>query len=654
MDRRIEWSTPFSRFPFLSPSAIRTLAVRITDVCHPSGKKNERYLLFQSNRNLVRSRVARRIAIIFLFNVFLAEQQMATGSEKDETLNKPADIEGDGLSIGRPAEGELEGNSYNPLGNPGIRHWQASQISRPGLDERGNIFFAAIEMTRMPMAVTDPNKPDNPIVFVNRAFLDLTEYSEEQVLGRNCRLLQGEQTDPNTVAEIRKAVHEQRAVAVDILNYKAGGKTFWNALFVGPVFDKEGKLLYWFSSQMDITRRRISEQSFLQAQKMEAIGQLTAGLAHDFNNLLQVINGNLEVASYQDDKEAIRDAIGRAYSAGQRAGKLTQQLLTFARKQRLEPRRLNLNTLVVEFSEMLVRTLGNKVDLHLDLKPGLPACTIDATHMEMALLNVLINARDAMPNGGKVVVGTSVLNDRERIEAHNLPPGLYIVLCVIDHGEGMSDEVARRATEPFFTTKGPGTGLGLAMVHGFVRQSHGRLEIDSMPGQGTTIRMIFPAADSPMMSSDMAPPIENRSNWSTDAILGKRTILVVDDSHDVRELAASHLRKAGYRILMAQSGEEALEVLERYGEIDLLFTDIIMPGGMNGLQLAERIRQVHPNVPVLLTTGYMEDLPRPARSTVAFRTLAKPYKLTELMELVKATLAENAVNKSVEDFRHEG
>ncbi|MDR5857708.1 histidine kinase famiy protein [Caballeronia sp. LZ062] len=579
---------------------------------------------------------------------------MAQGSDKDEVLNKRSDDQGDGQSIGRPADGELEGSAYSPLGNPGVRHWQASQISRPGLDDRGNIFFAAVEMTRMPMVVTDPNQPDDPVVFVNRAFLDLTEYTEEQVLGRNCRFLQGPETDARTVTEIRNALREQRAVAVDVLNYKASGKAFWNALFIGPVFNEEGKLLYWFSSQMDITRRRISEQSFLQAQKMEAIGQLTAGLAHDFNNLLQIITGNLELAAASlDDRQGTREAIGRAMSAGEKAGKLTQQLLTFARKQRLEPRQLNLNTLVVEFSEMLVRTLGDKIDLHLDLKPGLPACTIDATHMEMALLNVLINARDAMPKGGRVTVATSVINDSERIEAHNLQPGTYVVICVIDHGEGMTPDVVRRATEPFFTTKGPGTGLGLAMVHGFVQQSHGRLEIDSTPGHGTTIRMIFPVVSQPEKDNPSQNG-EKSLNWSTDAILGKHTVLVVDDNRDVRELAFGHLQKLGYRVLSAQSGEEALRVIERYGDVDLLFTDIIMPGGMNGLQLVERVRERKPDIAVLLATGYMDQLPAANVSAGSITTLTKPYRVSDLAEQVRASLEKKVPPQAVEDFRHEG
>ena len=584
---------------------------------------------------------------------------MTTGSSKEERENLPHEQEGGGQSQGVPALGKLEGNSYHPIGEVAVRHWQSSQISRPGLEDRGNVFFAAIEMTRMPMVLTDPNQPDNPIVFVNGAFLDLTMYREEEVLGRNCRLLQGEQTDPATVAELRAAVAEQRAVAVDILNYKADGRPFWNGLFAGPVFDQDGKLLYWFASQMDITRRRVSEQSYLQAQKMEAIGQLTAGLAHDFNNLLQVVAGNLEVATTTvHDPEATLQSIERAQLASEKASKLTQQLLTFARKQRLDPKRLNLNSLVVEFSDMLVRTLGDNVDLHLDLKPGLPSCTLDATHMEMALLNVLINARDAMPEGGRVTVATSTMVDSERLERHGLAPGTYVVICVIDQGQGMPPEVAQRATEPFFTTKGPGTGLGLAMVHGFVQQSHGRLEIDSVPGEGTTIRMIFPLAQQSGLEI-LADRLggkgrSTQTSWTPAAILGRRTILVVDDSHDVRELAENHLRELGYRVLAAQSGEEAMELVERYGDIDLLFSDIIMPGGMNGVRLAELVRTRQPGVPVLLATGYMNELPVSARPGATYTTMAKPYRLADLAERVRLALASDAPKDSASGFQHEG
>ncbi|AEG92367.1 histidine kinase famiy protein [Ramlibacter tataouinensis] len=502
-----------------------------------------------------------------------------------------------------------------------------------GVPATGNLFFAAVEMTRMPMVVTDPHQPDNPIAFVNDAFLDMTGYEEAEVLGRNCRILQGPETDSETVAEIRTALAEQRAVAVDILNYKADGTPFWNALFIGPIFDSRGRLIHWSSSQMDITRRRMSEQSLRQAQKMEAIGQLTAGLAHDFNNLLQAISGNLELAAHHAaGHPVLESAIERASRAAHKGGCLTQQLLTFARKQRLDPRRVNLNTLVVEFSEMLVRSMGGQVELQLDLHPGLPACVVDPTHLQMALLNVVINARDAMPQGGRATVGTSVVQDARRTDAHPLPAGGCVVLWVADQGRGMTSEVRRRAIEPFFTTKEPGTGLGLAMVHGFVQQSHGRLEIDSAPERGTTVRMIFPVAQD--RAAGAAPPAMPAVRTGPDTA----TILLVEDSEDVRQVADHYLRSLGYQVLAASSGEEALDLLAHAGGVDLLFTDVIMPGGMNGLQLAERVRQRQPGLPVLLTTGYMDELASQGAQLPSMAVLGKPYRRNELAESIRTAL----------------
>ena len=557
---------------------------------------------------------------------------MATGSDKEEGLSKPLDLQGGGQSMGVPAVGEVEGNAFNPAGGPGVNHWQASYIGREGLEDRGNIFFAAVEMTRMPMTVTDPNQEDNPIVFANGAFYDLTGYEEKDVLGRNCRFLQGPDTDRNTVAEIRNALREQRAVAVDILNYKANGEPFWNALFIGPIFDQDGKLLYFFASQMDVTERRSMLESNLQAQKMEAIGQLSAGMAHDFNNLLQVVNGNLELALLTAGKiPTAVEPIRRAQRATMQAGKLTQQLLSFARKQRLEQKRVSLNSLVVDFSDMLVRTLGDKVELRLDLRPGLPPCSIDPTYLEMALLNVVVNARDAMPRGGVVTVGTAVLTEQRRM-ASRLPPGEYVAICIKDEGEGMAPDVLKRATEPFFTTKGLGTGLGLAMVHGFVQQSHGRLDIDSEPGRGTDVRMIFPVAqhtrhDDGGVDADREACEAGR----------KCRILVVEDNEDVRELAEAMLAAAEYDVLSAPSGERALELLETE-KVDLLFTDVIMPGGMNGLQLIEQVHARRPGMPVLVATGYMDELPARGMREKSLDVLAKPYQHQDLLDRVHAAL----------------
>lgn len=566
---------------------------------------------------------------------------MVLGPKKEDLVATGSTDTHEG-SIGITADGEIEGNAYNPMGDAGIQHWQAGFIDSAGVEHhRDNIFFAAVEMTRMPMVLTDPNKPDNPIIFANGAFFDLTKYSKDEVLGRNCRFLQGPGTDPDSVRELRQAVTEQRAVALDILNYKADGSSFWNALFIGPVFDKAGKLLYFFASQMDITRRRTAEHVSLQAQKMEAIGQLTAGLAHDFNNLLHVVSGNLELTKRNiGNPEVAGQFIDKAAQAALKGSRLTHQLLTFARKQRLQPEELNLNTLVIEFSDMLMRTLGDRIDLRLDLRPGLPATKVDPTHLEMALLNVLINARDALPAGGKVTVATSVADYDAEHRFYHLPAGKYVVLCVEDEGTGMDEAVLKRATEPFFTTKGPGTGLGLAMVHGFVQQSNGALDIESEPGKGTVVRMLFPALAAPVASagSDARGPDKTTGAAQEPAA---NTILVVDDNPDVLELAEVTLGVSGFPVIAADSGERAIELLAANPSVALVFSDVIMPGGMSGIELARLVREKYPELPVLLTTGYTEELTDDGASR-GFDILAKPYTHAELIRRINQALRLDA------------
>jgi len=279
--------------------------------------------------------------------------------------------------------------------------------------------------------------------------------------------------------------------------------------------------------------------------------------------------------------------------------------------------------------------------LRLDLKPGLPACTIDPTYLEMALLNVVLNARDAMPGGGAVTVGTAILTP-ERRRILKLPEGDYVCICVNDEGQGMQPEVLRRATEPFFTTKGPGTGLGLAMVHGFVQQSHGKLDIESAPGAGTKVRMVFPVAD----QGAPAGVDHGRAPAAADAPGATQRrrcrILVVEDNDDVRELAESMLEMADYEVLAAPSGERALGILENGAQIDLLFTDVIMPGGMNGLELVERVHARRPGLPVLVTTGYMDELPGRSKRSEGLDVLGKPYQHQDLLDRVSAALKRAA------------
>ncbi|WP_093225811.1 histidine kinase famiy protein [Sphingomonas sp. NFR15] len=526
--------------------------------------------------------------------------------------------------------------SYSPTGNSGRRHWKRSTVAEPGLDQRGTVFFAALQMTRMPMILTDPRQDDNPIVFANKAFSDLTGYEEREIIGRNCRFLQGADTDRDTVREIREAVAGQEAISLEILNYRRDGSPFWNAVFIAPVYDEQDELLYFFASQLDVTRRRSSEQAFRQAQKMEAIGQLTAGLAHDFNNLLQVVAGNLDLVLHSELNERQTRLLTNAAKATDRGSRLTRQLLAFARKTRLEPRQVNLNDLIHEFGELLDNTIGAQIRLVTALERRLPQINIDASHLEMAVLNVLINARDAMPNGGTVTISTQLWKLNGNAAAHHLPEGEYVVLSIRDEGVGMTEEVRQRAIEPFFTTKGSerGTGLGLAMVHGFLQQSLGRLEIDSEQGRGTEIRMLFPVSQSD--GEENRKPLARDVASGRDAT-GSETILLVEDSDDVRELAGEHLTGLGYSVVKASSGEEALRLLDEW-KVDLLFTDIVMPGGMSGLELVEKFRALRPEIPILMTTGYNEDLVADIPRGSQLDVIGKPYRRSELADRIRIAL----------------
>ncbi len=551
------------------------------------------------------------------------------------------DAQGGGQSAGIPAAGTIDAPAdATPAGAPGLHHWKGGYITEPGLNDRGDVFFAAVEMTRMPMILTDPNQPDNPVVFANRAFHDLTGYEESDIVGRNCRFLQGPGTDRATVKELREALAAVRPISTEILNYRRDGTPFWNACFIAPVFAKDGRLLYFFASQLDVTRRRTSEQAFRQAQKLEAIGQLTAGLAHDFNNLLQIVAGNLETVLREPVSERQRQRLENARKAADRGAKLTRQLLAFARKTRLEPKPVDLSTQIFEFSDMLESTLGRDVELAFDLRRSLPASNIDPVHLEMAVLNAAINARDAMESGGLLTIRTRRLHLNGDAESRQLKPGDYVALEIEDTGVGMPPDVLEHAIEPFFTTKEPGkgTGLGLAMVHGFVQQSLGRLEIESVPGKGTTVRMIFPSST---LAVGPRPETAVEPAFGTGAErVGDETILLVEDNEDVALTARDHLESLGYRVLVAADGEAALRLAEEHRDrIALLFSDIIMPGGMNGLQLADEVERRLPQLPVLMTTGFNAQSPGIDRADRVGRdVLAKPYRRQELADRVRAAI----------------
>jgi PAS domain S-box-containing protein len=529
-------------------------------------------------------------------------------------------------------------------------HWPADDYNDAGIrndhakvavgDDANDIFFAAVEMTRMPMIVSDPNQPDNPIIFVNNAFINMTGYSRADVIGKNCRFLQGPETDRAVVAQVREAVAERREIATELLNYRKNGSTFWNALFISPVYDQHGELKYFFSSQLDISRRRDAEQALGQARKMEALGQLTGGIAHDFNNLLQVISGyldiiNLALRSPVPDLGRVARSTDSIRKASGKAAMLTQQLLAFARKQRLEGRTINLNSLTEGFTDLVQRTLGGDIHVRTALAPGLWNCRLDPTQMEVALLNILINARDAMAGKGTLRIQTSNedLSTDEPALQLGLKPGLYVCLAVVDDGPGIPPDILPRVMDPFFTTKdeGKGTGLGLSMVYGFVKQSGGSVRISSGAQGGTTVAIYFPATQDQVGGSF---EFDNR----TQSQGGHEHILVVDDRIEVAELAQDMLESLGYRVRMVNSANEALQLIRAGEPVDLLFTDLIMPGHMNGVVLAREARRMLPSLKILLTTGYASESIERHGADGEFPVLDKPYRHDELARKIRIVL----------------
>lgn len=505
---------------------------------------------------------------------------------------------------------------------------------------RDGVFFAAVEKTRMPMTIVDARQADYPIIFSNDAFLEMTGYSEHEVLGRNCRFLQGPETDRRSVQVIRAALAENREMAIEILNYRKDGSTFWNALFISPVYAPSGELIYFFASQLDVSRRRDAEHALRQAQKMEALGQLTGGIAHDFNNLLQVMVGHLDLMEMSlkgtrkpFTPERTQQTIDSVKQAVSRASTLTQQLLAFSRKQRLDGRTVNLNSVLEKMADLMRRTVGLEVDLAISLESDLPNAKLDPTQIEVALLNVLANSRDAL-NGRdarrvQIATATCVIDDAND-GINDLRQGRYVRLSIVDNGSGIDPDIIGRVLDPFFTTKeeGQGTGLGLSMVYGFAKQSGGTVTVGSEPGLGTTITLYFPVAEGAIEAAAAAPRAIDQP--------GAETVLVVDDRPEVADLAQAMLEEAGYTVHVSYSPRDALAKMAALGGVDLLFSDVIMPGNMNGVMLAREAIKRHPETKVLLTTGYAdESIERTDAAGERFDVLHKPYRQTDLARRVR-------------------
>jgi len=384
----------------------------------------------------------------------------------------------------------------------------------------------------------------------------------------------------------------------------------------------------------EVQERQNAEEALRQSQKMEAVGRLTGGIAHDFNNMLQGIAGSLETALRRMNDGRVSDAVRFLTMAGQtvhRAAGLTRRLLAFARRQRLQPTPVDPDGLIAGMADLIRRTVGPGIRVELNLRDGAWGVLCDLNELESTLLNLCINARDAMPDGGRLTIGTedARLSAADVADQEDGQPGEYVTISVVDTGEGMSPEVLARVFEPFFTTKplGQGTGLGLSQVYGFVRQSGGLVRLDSTPGRGTSVRLYLPRHERPAEEeqSPTPPPSETGDG---------EIVLLVDDEAGVREVAAELLRELGYRVLEAEDGPSALALLQDLARVDLLITDVGLPNGMNGRQVAEALRERWPALPVLFITGYAETALPPGTQVIG-----KPFQLTLLAQTVQAILA---------------
>lgn len=508
------------------------------------------------------------------------------------------------------------------------------------IDDRYRMLARALEDSSLGLIITSA-EDDNPILYANAAFLEMTGYGTDEVLGKNCRFLQGPDTDPDTREEIRSAVAERRELMVEVLNYRKDGTSFWNLIHILPLFGANGSIRYFFGYQRDVTRRRVAEEGLQQALKMEALGRLTGGLAHDFNNFLQVIVASSEMIEgrlrnkgyWNEDFIRPMDASRRAVV---KASELTKQLLAFSRRQKLSPTNLQINELIVGIQNMLTQSLGDRINVSVKLDPELWFCQADAAQIETTILNIAINARDAMegePNQQLTIQTSNRDVSMDQAKDMDLTPGQYVDVMIVDNGPGIPREILKRVLDPFFTTKGgKGTGLGLCIAHGIARQSGGTLYVESVVGAGTSVHILLPRIEAP---SEAKAPVD--ANDAVERAAHVHRVLLVDDNKDVAESLRESLTTSGLQVTLAFSAEDALSSLSAKA-FDVLISDVMMPGAMDGIALAQQAIAKHPNLRVLLLSGHVgrerED------ELNGFTLLYKPCSSRELIAAIQNLFEE--------------
>ncbi len=483
-----------------------------------------------------------------------------------------------------------------------------------------------------PLGILLADNESQRIVQANPAFCRMLDTDAEQIAGRTISELTHIDDRDLLSDAIRRGTGPDLGIEARYVMHS--GAIAWASVRLTQLSEQDGRPGLLLALTEDITREKRVEAELRQAQKMEAIGQLTGGIAHDFNNLLGIIIGNIEflIDSVRDDEQAAmaKEILESALSGAD----LTRRLLAFARRQTLQVRRIDLNAYLPNHITILRRLMGESIVITEALADDLWPIRADPSQVGDALLNLAINARDAMPHGGTLTIATANIHQEQGELDGEVTAGDYVVLSVADTGTGMPPEVLERVVEPFFTTKGPGagSGLGLSMIFGFARQSGGHLRIGSKLGHGTTVRLYLPRADG-------MEPYE--AGEDEDALLpqGNETILLVDDNAEMRMVTQRHLMSLGYRVSEAGSGQAALEILQVGNIFDLLLTDVVMPNGMTGYQLAAAAQHLQPGMKVLFTTGYSRsDLGNDPAGPAAGAVLRKPYRRQELAVAVRAAL----------------
>lgn len=510
--------------------------------------------------------------------------------------------------------------------------------------ERLKLLNSAVSRLNDIVMITEAQPIDEPgprTVFVNDAFVKRTGYSQEEAMGASPRLLQGPKTDRAELDRIRHALEAWKPVRAQLINYTKTGEEFWLELDIVPLADESGWYTHWVAVERDITEQKRLQEQLSAAQKMESIGQLTGGIAHDFNNLLTVILGNAELLGEEvAGDERLSGLASLICRAADKGASLTKNLLAFARKQPLSPKVVSVAELLRDMQPILKTSLGERNLLELEIPEDLWSVFIDPSQLESAMLNLAINSNDAMPRGGTVQVcaRNCVMEEPAVPLRPDLTPGRYVQITFADSGEGMSAEVQARIFEPFYSTKteARGSGLGLSMIYGFLKQSRGSITVYSEPGLGTTFHLYLPCAE-----EESGPGI---SSLSTTVPVDSRgaCILVVEDNPDIRSLAVDALELSGFRVFAGESGDEGLRLIKTGIRPDLLFTDVVMPGDLSGPELAETARQLVPGLKVILTSGFADlnsVFPVLGQSDVL---LPKPYRPAELINLVHQALNQYA------------